>query len=45
MNGESRTMKTTEVWSLTDAKTLSVVSTRQGLDGGEVKTLNVYDKK
>jgi hypothetical protein len=45
MNGESMTMKSTEVWSLTDAKTLSVVSTRQGMDGAEVKTISIYDKK
>jgi hypothetical protein len=44
MNGESRTMKTKEVWTLTDPKTLSVTSTRQGQDG-EVKTVMVYDKK
>jgi len=44
MNGESRTMKTSEVWVLTDAKTLTVTTTRQGPDG-EVKTINVYDKK
>ena len=34
----------TEAWSLKDAKTLSIVSTRQGRDG-EVKTTMVYDKK
>ncbi len=45
MNGESITMKSTEVWTLTDAKTLSIASTRQGRDGGEVKSTNVYDKK
>jgi hypothetical protein len=44
MNGETRTMKSNEVWTLTDAKTLTVVSTRQGPDG-EVKTTMVYDKK
>jgi Tol biopolymer transport system component len=44
MNGESRTMKSTEVWTLTDAKTLTVASTRQG-QNGEVKTTMVYDKK
>jgi hypothetical protein len=43
-NGESRTMKSSEAWTLTDAKTLAVVSTRQGPDG-EVKTTTVYDKK
>lgn len=44
INGESRTMKSTEVWTLTDAKTLTVASTRQGPDG-EVKATMVYDKK
>jgi len=44
INGESRTMNSTEVWTLTDAKTLSVTNTRQGQDG-EVKTTMVYDKK
>jgi Tol biopolymer transport system component len=44
MNGESRTMKSTEVWSLTDPKILTVVTTRQG-PNGEVKTNMVYDKK
>jgi len=41
-NGNERT--STAVWSLTDAKTLSIVSTRQGQDG-EVKATSVYDKK
>jgi Tol biopolymer transport system component len=41
-NGNERT--STAVWSLIDAKTLSIVSTRQGQDG-EVKTAMVYDKK
>lgn len=45
MNGESMTMKTTEVWSLTDAKTLSIASTMQGRDGQDMKTTRVYDKK
>jgi dipeptidyl aminopeptidase/acylaminoacyl peptidase len=44
MNGESRTMKSTEVWSLADAKTLSVTATRQGPDG-DVKSNMVYEKK
>jgi hypothetical protein len=44
MNGESRTMKSTEVWALTDAKILTVTSTRQGPDG-DVKSNMVYDKK
>jgi hypothetical protein len=44
MNGESRTMKSTELWKLTDEKTLTVSSTRQG-PNGEVKANMVYDKK
>jgi len=41
-NGNERT--STAVWSLKDAKTLSIESTRQG-QNGEVKTTMVYDKK
>ena len=41
-NGNERT--STAVWSLIDAKTLSIVSTRQG-QNGEVKATMVYDKK
>jgi hypothetical protein len=44
MNGESRTMKSKEVWTLTDPKVLTVTTTRQGPDG-EVTTKMVYDKK
>ncbi len=44
MNGQSTTMKSTEVWKLTDEKTLAVSSTRQG-PNGEVKANMVYDKK
>ena len=44
MNGESRTMKSSEVWTLTDAKTISIVSTRNS-PNGDVKTTMVYDKK
>lgn len=44
MNGETRTIKSSDAWVLTDAKTLTVTSTRQGQDG-EVKTVLVYDKK
>ena len=44
MNGETRVMKSTEAWTLTDANTLTVLSTRQGPDG-EVKSTMVYDKK
>ena len=41
-NGNERT--STAVWSLIDAKTLSIVSIRQG-QNGEVKSTMVYDKK
>jgi Tol biopolymer transport system component len=41
-DGTDRT--SSSVWSLVDAKTLSVVSTRQGQDG-EVVTKLIYDKK
>lgn len=44
MNGESQTMKSTDTWALTDAKTLTIISTRQG-PNGEVKNKMVYDKK
>jgi len=44
INGESRTMKSTEAWTLTDPKTLTVTSTRQG-PNGEVKATMVYEKK
>jgi Tol biopolymer transport system component len=44
MNGQSMTMKTTEVWSLTDEKTLSMAYAFQGRDG-EVKATVVCDKK
>lgn len=38
-------MVTSEVWSLTDANTLAVKSTRRGMDGQEMTTTMVYDKK
>jgi hypothetical protein len=44
MNGESREMVSTAVWSLTDANTLSITTTRAG-QNGEVKTTAVYNKK
>jgi hypothetical protein len=44
MNGETRVIKSTEVWTLADAKTLTIVLTRQSPDG-EVKSTMVYDKK
>jgi hypothetical protein len=43
-NGEAREMKSSEVWTLTDPKTLSVTSTRTG-QNGDVKMTIVYDKK
>jgi len=42
-NGNER--KSTETWSLTDSKTLSIASQRQNRDGQEVKTTRVYNKK
>ncbi|MBA4409237.1 MAG: hypothetical protein C0397_07430 [Odoribacter sp.] len=44
MNGESRTMKSSEVWTLTDAKTLSVQTSFTTPDG-EQKSTRVYDKQ
>jgi len=43
VNGEPTTMKSTEVWALTDVKTLTVSSTRQGPNGAEI-TKMIYDK-
>ena len=41
-----QTMKTTEVWILTDANTLTITSTRPGFNGGDpTTTKRVYDKK
>ncbi len=42
-NGNERV--STAVWSLKDAKTLSIETTREGQGGEEVKTTMVYDKK
>jgi hypothetical protein len=44
MNGETTTIKSTELWTLTDAKTLSLLSTVNFQDQ-EMKTTLVYDKK
>ena len=45
-NFNGNEVTSTAVWSLTDAKTLSIVSTRPGRDGGEPrKSTMVYDKK
>jgi hypothetical protein len=45
MDGNKMTMKSTEVWSLTNPGTLTINSTRQGRDGEEIKANIVYDKK
>jgi hypothetical protein len=42
-NGNERT--STQVWSVTAPKTLSIVSSRTGQDGAEVKTTAVYEIK
>ena len=44
MNGESRTMTSTEEWSLTDEKTLTVITT-MATPNGERKVTAVYNKK
>lgn len=43
-NGESRTITSTEVWSLTDSKTLQIETTMPSPDG-ERKMTSVYVKK
>jgi hypothetical protein len=46
MNGESREVKSSETWKLTDGgKLLLVESIRRGQNGEDVKTTAVYDKK
>ena len=44
MNGETRVMKSTEAWTLTDANTLTRTSTST-TPNGEVKRVYAYDKK
>ena len=44
MNGETINMKTVEVWSLTDPKTITIQSTATS-PNGERKLSMVYDKK
>jgi Tol biopolymer transport system component len=44
MNFNGNDMTSTAVWSLVDAKTLSIATTRQG-QNGETKANIVYDKK
>jgi hypothetical protein len=43
-NGQSMTMKTTEVWTLTSPTSLSIISTRTSQNGDRTSTM-VYDKK
>jgi hypothetical protein len=43
-NGESRTITSTEVWSLTDSKTLQIETTMPS-PNGERKMTSVYIKK
>jgi hypothetical protein len=46
MNGETREVKSTQTWKLSDGgKLLSIESVRPGRDGGEMKTTAAYDKK
>ena len=45
MNGQSMTMNTEEAWTLTDPKTLTIVTTRAGMDGTPMKTTAIFDKK
>jgi hypothetical protein len=46
MNGESRTMNSTETWKLSEGgKVLLIESVRPNRDGGELKTIVAYDKK
>jgi hypothetical protein len=46
MGGETREMKSTDTWKLSDGgKLLSIESVRAGRDGGEMKTTAAYDKK
>jgi len=44
MNGESRTMKSVDVWTLTDPKTITIKSTSSTPNGDRNMT-TVYDKK
>jgi hypothetical protein len=44
MNGKSMTMKSTEIWRLTNAKTLTVQASFT-TDNGERKATSVYNMK
>ena len=46
MGGETREMKSTETWKLSEGgKLLLIENVRQGRDGDEMKTTAAYDKK
>jgi hypothetical protein len=46
MNGESREIKSSEIWKLTEAgKILMIESNRKNQEGADVKTTAAYDKK
>jgi len=46
MNGETRTMNSSETWKLTEGGKLLLLDTvMPGRDGGEMKTTVAYDKK
>jgi hypothetical protein len=46
MNGESREIKSSEVWKITDAgKILMIESMRKNQEGADIKTTAAYDKK
>ena len=46
MNGESRTMNSSETWKLTEGgKVLLLDNVMPGFEGGEMKTTAAYDKK
>ena len=44
MNGESRTMNSTEVWTMTDPRTITINSTMTTPNGDRTTTM-VYDRK
>jgi hypothetical protein len=45
-DGQSREMKSSETWKLTEGgKVLMIDNVRPGRDGGEMKTSVAYDKK
>ncbi|HOW41335.1 MAG TPA: hypothetical protein PL123_12390, partial [Bacteroidales bacterium] len=44
MNGESRTMNSTEVWTITDPRTITINSTMSTPNGDRTTTM-VYERK